>query len=285
MSKPPPEWTEHRSDTQRTADDIATACRSIRRDWPHMHRPGDTQAPGRANPAGVILPDHDRRDSDTRRVDKTISLRRFVQDCLNATSRVVMEDRPVTNAKALPLGTDVPQMCEFIARHADWISGQDTADDIRDELTDLSKRVHLVAFPTRRESMSIGRCPIEIPGEQDVLEVCGGDVRYRLQAGERDGEAMAACSRCGEAAVTSWWAERMFLDGEASPLVTIGELVAVIAYRLGIVVTHEQIRQWRTRGKIEPECVDQKGRTLYRHEAVIDAMRADIRKRAARAER
>ena len=74
----------------------------------------------------------------------------------------------------------------------------------------------------------------------------------------------------------------MFIDGESSPLVTIGELVAVIAYRLRVVVTHEQVRQWKHRGKVRSEGTDEKGRTLYRHEEVVDAIRADVRAKAAR---
>ena len=131
--------------------------------------------------------------------------------------------------------------------------------------------------------MSIGRCPLEVPGEQDVLEVCGGDVRART--GDEhllDGKAWATCNRCAEVSPAEWWAERMFIDGESSPLVTIGELVAVIAYRLRVVVTHEQVRQWKHRGKIESAGSDSKGRTLYRHEEVVDAIRADVRRKSAK---
>jgi hypothetical protein len=281
MSNQPPEYAPHRTETQILGDDIAQAMRNLRRDWPHMLRPGETQAPGWASRSGVTLDDHDKSDADQRRIDKVISLRRFAVDLLNSWSRVVMDDRNITNGATLPLGTDAPGMATFLERHALWISGHEAAQDCRDELVDLAHRCHLIAFPTRRESFSIGRCPLEIPGEQDVLEVCGGDVRSRkADEGVADGQAWCACSRCGEVAVASWWAERMFVDGEASPLVTVGELVAVIAYRLQIVVTHEQIRQWKHRGKIDAAGTDEKGRTLYRHEDVIASIRADVRRRA-----
>ena len=74
----------------------------------------------------------------------------------------------------------------------------------------------------------------------------------------------------------------MFVDGEGSPLVTAGELIAVIAYRLRVVVTHEQVRQWKHRGKIESAGSDNRGRTLYRHEEVVDAIRADVRRKSAK---
>jgi hypothetical protein len=302
----PPEYdAPHRTETQILGDDIATALRNLARDWPHMIRPGDTQAPGwrmreggnRGSRDGVIddfgrlrfpqdqSPEVGQKgestDADQRRIDKTISLRRFATDQLRDWCRVVIEDRGTSNH--IPEGTDAPDMAVFLERHAEWLSGHETAQDARDELTDLAHRCHLVAYPTRRESFSIGRCPQEIPGEQDVLEVCGGDVRSRkADEGEADGQAWCACNRCGEVAVASWWAERMFVDGEGSPLVTIGELVAVIAYRLQIVVTHDQIRQWKHRGKITSEGVDSRGRTLYRHEAVIDSIRAEARAKAAK---
>lgn len=277
----PPEFAPHRTETQILGDHITQAAHNLAHDWPHMLRPGDTQAPGWATRTGVQLDDHDPRDTDQRRIDRTLSLRRYVQDVLNGWCRLIIEDRHVTNH--VPAGTDVPGMAAFLQRHAEWLSGHEAAEDARDELTELAHRCHLIAYPSRRESISLGRCPLEIPGEQDVLETCGGDVRARPVPNERPGEAYAACSRCGEVAVASWWAERMFLDGEGSPLVTAGELVAVIAYRLEVVVTHDQIRQWKHRGKIQAAGSDNKGRTLYRHEEVINAIRADVRARAVRA--
>ena len=277
----PPEYVAERTETQRLADDIATAMRNLRRDWPHMLRPGDTQSPGWESRSGVRLDDHDKRDTDTRRIDRTLSLRRFVMDVLNGWSRAVMEDRPVTNAATLPLGTDVLGMAAFLERHAEWMSGQDYGPDCLDEIRDLAHRCHLVAFPSRRESMSLGRCPLEVPGEQDVLETCNGDVRARVTDEEHiDGKVWGACSRCGEVSPADWWAERMYLDGEASPLVTIGELIGVIAYRLQVTVTHEQVRQWKSRGKIQEAGRDEKGRVLFRHADVIDAIRGEARAKA-----
>ena len=277
----PPEFAPSRTETQRIGDDIVTAVRNLRHDWPHMLRPGETQAPGIASRSGVALPDHSPSDADMRRIDKTISLRRHVQDALNGWCRVVIEDRGTV--AGIPSGVDVPGMCEFVQRHAEWLGEHEAGKDCRDELKEFAQRAHLIVSPPRRETMSIGRCPLEVPGEHDVLEVCGGDVRART--GDEhllDGKAWATCNRCGEVSPAEWWAERMFIDGESSPLVTIGELVAVIAYRLRVVVTHEQVRQWKHRGKIESAGSDSKGRTLYRHEEVVDAIRADVRRKSAK---
>ena len=340
----PPEFAPHRTETQRVGDDIVTAVRNLRHDWPHMIQPGETQAPGAPSRHGTNqgervegAPEHDvdqsydrapnrkgASDSDTSRITKTLSLRREVQDALNGWSRIVIEERgsqptrrcdhgkplvtlrwpwvgpTLTRCPAkLPWflddegktfrgvhridGADVPGMCEFVQRHAEWLGEHEAGKDCRDELKEFAQRAHLIVSPPRRETMSIGRCPLEAPGEQDVLEVCGGDVRART--GDEhllDGKAWATCNQCGEVSPAEWWAERMFIDGESSPLVTIGELVAVIAYRLRVVVTHEQVRQWKHRGKIESAGSDNRGRTLYRHEEVVDAIRADVRAKAAK---
>ena len=280
----------HRTQTQILADDLQQAMRNLRRDWPHMIRPGDTQSPGWASRNGAGLDDHSFEgvlartgapDHDMRRIDRTISLRTYTVGLLNSWARLIVEDRGVTHH--LPDGRDPLGMSEFIERHADWVSGHEAAQECRDELVDIAHRCHLVAFPTKRESMSLGACPLEIPGDLDVLKVCGGDVRARTADEHHvDGKVWAACNRCGEVSPAEWWAERMFLDGEGSPLVTIGELVAVIAYRLEVVVTHDQIRQWKHRGKIESAGTDAKGRTLYRHEEVIDAIRATARAQGGR---
>ena len=267
----------HRTETQRLGDDIKQAMHNLRRDWPQMIRPGESQAPGWASRTGVTLDDHAKSDADQRRIDKTISLRRFVVDTLNGWSRVVVEDRGTSNY--VPSGIDAPGMAEFIERHADWISGHEAAQDCRDELVDLARRCHLVAFPLRRESFSIGRCPLEIPGEQDVLEVCGGDVRSRpATEGEGDGQAWCACSRCGEVAVASWWEERMFDDPELRRWLTDADVVTFMHRTYGEVIAQSTVRQWVKRGVLVPsgQATDA-GKRLFARDAVVYAI--DLHKR------
>lgn len=272
----PPEYAPHRTETQILCDDIRQAMTNLRRDWPHMLRPGETQAPGMASRSGVALDDHDRSDADQRRIDKTISLRRFVQDILNATARVIVEDRPVKNH--IPSGVDVPGMAEFIDRHADWLSGHDTAQEARDELVDIAHHCHMIASPPVRESISIGTCPLELTDDEGAVNRCGGDVRVRLNADDGAGEAYAACSRCGEVAVASWWESHMFDDPETRRWLTDADVVTLMHRLYGEVVKQATIRKWVERNVLVPSgLLNADGRRLFDRDAVVYAI--DLHKR------
>lgn len=293
MTQPPPEWTEHRSDTQRTADDIATACRSIRRDWPHLIRPGDTQPPGAAArhalstyhrpDADEDTPEHDvdqsyddgrlgASDADTRRIDKAISYSRHVRDSLNTTSRIIMEDRPVTNSEAIPYGQDVAGMCDFIALHADWISGQDVADEIRDEMRALARGCQHIVNPARRDIMRLGTCPCEVPGELDVLGPCGGSVRYTLDERDEKGQAMARCDKCGQNAVVTWWEDKMFDDPELQKILDADGVCRLVHRNWGDVITRATVRKWVQRGIIEPTSTEDGKPSTFERDAVVYAI-------------
>ena len=268
----------HRTATQVLEDDLTRALRNMARDWPAMIRPGETQAPGQATASGTTLEDHATSDADQRRIDRILSLRRYVQDVLNGWCRVVIEDRGTEHG--IPLGYNVPGMIGFMTTHAQWMSGHEAATDCRDEITDLSKRCHLVVDPPRRETMSIGRCPLEVPGEADVLGVCGGDVRVRLAPDERDGEAWASCHSCGEVAVATWWESRMFGDPELRRWLTDADVVTLIHTIYGDVIKPNTVRQWVKREVLVPSPhVTQDSRRLFDRDAVIYAY--ELHKRRA----
>lgn len=289
MTNPPEIVLDARTPTQRLEDDIVKACRTIRDQWPRMIRHGETQAPGRINPSGVTLDDHDPRESDTRRIDRAMSHRRFTMDVLNQWSRLIMDDRNITNPKSLPLGTDVPGMCSFIDRNAQWLSGHEAADDARRELKALAKAGEPFDLPPISDKPLppkphfIGRCPQEWEFDpEEGMKVCGGKVYAEqetisdLTISEQRAAKQPTCRRCGTEADVDWWYRLMFPDAGTSHLVTVDELIGVIAVRLDWVVTHGQVRIWKHRGKIESAGKDAKGRTLYRHDDVIEAVRDDV---------
>ena len=259
----------HRTQTQILADDLQQAMRNLRRDWPHMIRPGDTQSPGWASRNGAGLDDHSFEgvlartgapDHDMRRIDRTISLRTYTVGLLNSWARLIVEDRGVTQpSPTASTPSDSPSSSNATPTGSQGMRRRRNAGTSSSTSPTAATSSR---SPPSGSRMSLGACPLEIPGEQDVLKVCGGDVR--VQDRRRTTTSTARCgpraTGAGKCRRSVWWAERMFLDGEGSPLVTIGELVAVIAYRLEVVVTHDQIRQWKHRGKIESAGTDAKGR-------------------------
>ncbi len=273
MTQPPEITLEARTDTQRTEDAIVTACRTIRHNWPHMIAAGETQAPGIVNRVGVILDDHDQRESDTRRIDRVISHRRYALDVLNAWCRVVMEDRPITNPKSLPLGSDVPGMARFIGTHAEWLSHHDAADDVRDELGKIARKIQAIVTPPERDWISLGSCPLEVEFDPAVgVQVCEGSVRAWPRAEDRDGEVMAQCRKCGTEAVTAWWEAAMFKDAELKVLLTAEEVVLFVHRAYGKVITRSVVRGWDKRREIESAGKDDAGRKLYHRDALVWAL-------------
>lgn len=273
----PPVIELPRSEAERNADRISTAAAAIRRAWPHMlptEAPAIQYRTGRSSPAGILAspshPEHDttgrayhaddwtptvatpshRRptEDDIDGMTRLLSLRRHVTETLNGWCRVVMEDRPVTSAKALPLGSDVPGMCEFLERHATWLGPQDYADDCASEIEAYGRRVVNVVDPPKRERHTLGRCPFVVEGDlPDVYDrTCQGVVSIPI-GGDQD---EAACSECGQSAVVEWWEE--VLGRSRREVATIPQLVPILRARLHVEVSERTLRRWASRLQITP---------------------------------
>lgn len=321
--------TEHLTETQIIEDRIARACVTIREAWPHMlptgvpgKRPG-----GGARSVGIVQrPEseadyHDTGEHDVDAMTRIASLRREVVEELAQWCRLIIEDRPVTATKVD--GSDVQQMCDFVKRHAQWLSGHRDAEEAADRLggcrpgcearslvpthscSGLARRVaqhvrpHQIVpedyTPPRPRPHLIGSCPMEWPAPTDdsgeEMRVCGGDV-YAYPTGlldptraEQVAMRLPTCDRCGTEAQVDWWYREMYRDSTLSHLVTVDELIAVIAVRLDWTVTRGQVRQWVHRGKIATEGKDSKGRTLYRHDDVCQAIEGDAEREKVKARR
>lgn len=260
-------------------DSIKASLTTITRHWDSLLALATPSGTGHGGSRGTLITadDHADTDHDVDCTTRIVSLRRFTTDVLNGWSRVVMEDRPIK--VALPDGASVPSMAKFLDTHARWMSGHEAADDCRDELADVARRIRTMAAPTRREWFPMGNCPIEVEFDPARgVEVCAGDVRAWPKAEDRDGEVMGKCLRCGTEAVASWWERQMFTDPELRQWLTDAELVPFLHSTFGIVVKEATIRQWVRRDVLKPSGNDDRGRRLFNREAVVYAIDLKIKR-------
>jgi len=214
--------------------------------------------------SATLADDHADTDADTDRLHRLVSLRRQTVDTLNSWSRVVMEDRPVT--EALPDGASAPSMCAFLTVHAQWFAGHEAVEVAIDELRPLAARIHQLVNPARKDWVSLGACPLDVDSEEGPVK-CGGQVRARTGG---EGETEAQCRKCGTQAVTSWW-ERVLMP-EASRLITAAEVPDFIRSQFGKAIKAPTVRKWIERQWIESAGSDEKGRALYDKGAVAYAI-------------
>lgn len=304
--------TEHLTESQHLEQRITQALVTIRREWDAMMPTG---APGKRPGGGakstlITAADDDETGHDIDRATRLVSLRREITTELVQWCRLVIQDRPVTATSVD--GSDVPGMCVFLERHAQWLSGHRDAEEAADRIagctsdceaatlvashtcTGLVHAVQRHALPPLVDKARpprprhIGTCPLLWEAETDdgrlEMRECGGDVRAfptpftDPTREEQIKQPLPTCDRCGTAADVAWWYREMYGNHGLSHLVTVDELITVIAVRLDYVATRDQIRQWKHRGKIAGVDKDSKGRTLYRHDDVIDAIHDDVEK-------
>ncbi len=256
----PPEVLRLRTQAEIYAERISTAVSSIRRDWPHMlptEAPAQRIRPARAASVGILGSNDERDDhtttasgkeSDIDPLTRILSLRRHTMEALNGWSRILMEDVPVTNSDALPLGDDVLGMCVFVDRWASWKGHQDDAFDCAEELEDFARRIHRIADPPRRERIQLGPCPLVVEGDiPDVYDrFCRGTVGIPIGGDEDDAE----CDGCEERAPLRWWEEVLGITRRE--FVRPTELAVILEDRLGVKVTGRTIRNWAREGRVTP---------------------------------
>lgn len=284
--------TEYATETQAVEARTTDALRSIRGHWDSMMPKGPP--PARMGGGGVAVgivadhaaptitadgrrywtADHKPGGADVDATTRLVSLRREVQDTLNSWSRIVVTDRPVT--KAIPAGRDVPGMCVFLERHAQWMSGHETAHDMADEVEALADQIDRLVSPRVKEWVSLGSCPIEIEKYEDgqlIQRECAGKVRARPRAAGATGEAEADCSRCGTTRTTSWWESMMFDDPEVRKMLTYSDIATLAHHLLGHAVPKDTVKKWARRGIITPSGErDNQGRVLFARDAVVYAV-------------
>ena len=218
---------------------IRRSLHDIRTHWDALLAPVTSAGQGGAPSARITRDDHDEAEDDIDRTTRVVSLRREVIDVLNAISRWVAEDRPVT--KALPNGIDAPSMIEFIERHAEWIADRDAEDDGYEStrLKELAGRVVAMTAPPRKEWHHLGACPLILTAEavEDGAQVCNGKVRVPIGGDQSE----ATCSRCETKAAIRWWEEAM---GKLDEVVSAVDMARIVFTSLHVRVTERTIRNW-----------------------------------------
>lgn len=259
-----------RPHTDHAADLLRADLRTIRHCWdaviPKLRAVRTGHGP--AGPRTSTPKDDDNGDhnTDVSALDVVLSARGTTLAVLNGWSRVVIEDKPVTTA--LPRdGHDVHELAEFLDRWAGWLVEHEAASAAIEEIHECAQSIERLLPHGRREWMIIGTCPIV---DDETGDTCGGTVRAWPDS-EQDRDP--TCMRCGVEAVVPWWMSHMLDDPASKPLVTADELISIIVFQLHRTVTHGQIRQWVARGKITKAGRDAKGRSLYEHAAVVEALR------------
>ena len=224
---------------------IRRSLHDIKTHWDAMLTPTSSAGQGGSASARITLEDHDERESDIDRATRVVSLRREVIDVLNAISRWVAEDRPVTSA--LPNGGDAESMIEFVDRHAEWIADRDSEDGGFEStrLKDLAARVVNLTAPPRKEWHYLGACPLELndPEEGYDPEACNGRVRVPIGGDQSE----AICSRCDQHASIRWWEEAM---GKLDQVVGAADMAQIIFTSLHVQVTERTVRNWARQGRI-----------------------------------
>lgn len=221
-------------------------------------------------------------------VDSTVTT--WTRDLIETTGATLPEPAPprFTLARQWPTCPIVPthpvaRAALLLWRHVDWWRRRQEAPEFYSEMLAVEDDLKRAVDTVTRDSMSIGRCPIEWPDGDGIMRTCGGDVRARsaptgttLADMRRGSSPLPRCRRCHTEASVEWWQERIM--PEVAAAVTTNDLIGVIAFELQWPVTHDQIRQWKARGKIESVGKDDKGRTLYDHRDVIERIRMDVRR-------
>ena len=164
-------------------------------------------------------------------------------------------------------GTNTPALAAFVAHWADRITTDhpDDADNLAQEAAKHARTLRRTAAMPEIggdhdefviHAIGIGRCPVTV--DQGA---CGTKVRAYAD------RALIKCHGCGTEDTVAWWMSQIAPEG--ADLATADSVIACVAARTLSTISHDQLRQWATRGHIQRHGKDTKGRTLYSTAAVL----------------
>jgi hypothetical protein len=174
-----------------------------------------------------------------------------------------------------PRSLDVDALVPFIATWVDWLitNTPDDADNLASEATKHARELKGITDPARRDWLPIGECPVTVADPQGNPAVCGAKVRAYPE------RAFIACQSCGTEDTMDWWMSQIV--PEASDLAHADAVIACVASRTYLMLSHTQLRQWASRGLILRHGKDVRGRTLYSSKAVLAYAKDQTKEEAA----
>ncbi|TNM32371.1 hypothetical protein FH715_07505 [Streptomyces sedi] len=92
---------------------------------------------------------------------------------------------------------DVSALSRYLCRHIEWLSRHPAAGELVDEISELTRKAHEVAYSERVRRVSLGRCPA--PG-------CDGELVAQMRSRDDVTPSEIACSVSSQHAwpATSW---------------------------------------------------------------------------------
>lgn len=213
-----------------TCEQIEHDLRTIIAAWPDMLPilprrsvgPSVTTAPG-SKPAAPIA---------------VLSLRRWTAEQLAAWCLVVIEDRDLKHASVST--QDVPGMCAFLLRHADYLAGHEAGREASDEIDRAATACEEVAVDLRRRRFKVGPCISHETSDLGERVPCRGTIVAYLS----NDQTMLPWLHCDTDEQHSW-------DG--SQWGELGRHVCTIRDAARITgIPERTIRQWVDSGEVVP---------------------------------